>query len=154
MPGIVLCRPSPRIIENSGICTDALLVALMALDVGPGAEVITTPYTFFATGGAIARLGATPVFVDVEEDGLNIDPSAVEAAITPATRAILPVHIFGRSADLGALGALAASRQLPLVEDAAQAIGATWDGERVGAIGSLGCFSFFPAKNLGCSVFI
>jgi dTDP-4-amino-4,6-dideoxygalactose transaminase len=130
--------------------TDALLVALMALDVGAGDEVITSPYTFFATGGAIARVGATPVFVDVEPDSLNLDPSLVEAAITPQTRAIVPVHIFGRSADMTALCALACANDLPIIEDAAQAIGATWDGAQVGTIGRVGCFSFFPAKNLGC----
>jgi dTDP-4-amino-4,6-dideoxygalactose transaminase len=130
--------------------TDALIVALMALDVGPGDEVITSPYTFFATGGAIARLGARPVFVDVEPDGLNLDPQRVADALGPRTRAILPVHLFGRSADLGALIALADAHGVPLVEDAAQAIGGTWEGRRLGAIGRVGCFSFFPAKNLGC----
>ena len=129
--------------------TDALLLALMALDVGPGDEVITSPYTFFATGGAVARLGARPVFVDVEPESLNLCPAQVEAAITPKTRAIIPVHIFGRSADMTALCHLACANDLPIIEDAAQAIGATWDGSRVGSIGRLGCFSFFPAKNLG-----
>ena len=130
--------------------TDALLIALMALDVGAGDEVITSPYTFFATGGAIARLGAKPVFVDVDPESLNLDPGLVERAITSRTRAIVPVHIFGRSADMTALCALACANELPIIEDAAQAIGATWDGARVGAIGRVGCFSFFPAKNLGC----
>lgn len=130
--------------------TDALLVSLMALDVGSGDEVITSPYTFFATGGAIARVGATPVFVDVEPDSLNLDPGLVEAAITERTRAIVPVHLFGRSADMTALCHLACAHGLPVIEDAAQAIGATWEGARVGSIGRVGCFSFFPAKNLGC----
>ncbi|MGM0578681.1 MAG: DegT/DnrJ/EryC1/StrS family aminotransferase [Myxococcota bacterium] len=129
--------------------TDALLVALMALDVGQGDEVVTTPYTFFATAGAIARLGARPVFADIEHDSFNLDPDRLEEAITERTRAIVVVHLFGRPADMDRVGAVAARHDLPVIEDAAQAIGAEWGGRRVGGLGTLGCFSFFPAKNLG-----
>jgi dTDP-4-amino-4,6-dideoxygalactose transaminase len=129
--------------------TDALTVALSALGIGPGDEVITTPYTFFATTGAILRVGATPVFADIEPDGFNLDPARVAAAINARTRAILPVHLFGQPADLSELGALAKQHSLALVEDAAQAIGATFAGRRVGTFGAFGCFSFFPTKNLG-----
>ncbi len=129
--------------------TDALTVALSALGIGPGDEVITTPYTFFATTGAILRVGATPVFADIERTSFNLDAAAAAAAITPRTRAILPVHLFGQAADMSALGALASRHSLALVEDAAQAIGATFGARRVGSLGSLGCFSFFPTKNLG-----
>ncbi|MET0792957.1 MAG: DegT/DnrJ/EryC1/StrS family aminotransferase, partial [Polyangiaceae bacterium] len=129
--------------------TDALTVALTALGVGPGDEVITTPYTFFATTGAILRVGATPVFADIERASFNLDPERVAAAITPRTRALLPVHLFGQAADLAALGALAQRHSLALIEDAAQAIGATFAGQRVGSFGDFGCFSFFPTKNLG-----
>ncbi len=128
--------------------TDALLAALMALRVGPGDEVITTPLSFFATAGSIARLGATPVFADVEHESMNLDPQAVRAAITPRTKAILPVHLFGRPCSLD-LFDLAASKGIPVVEDAAQALGATTSRGAVGALGTLGCFSFFPTKNLG-----
>ena len=129
--------------------TDALLCALMALDIGPGDEVVTTPYTFFATAGAIARVGAKPVFADIEADSFNLSPAAVRGAITDRTRAIVVVHLFGRSADMDAIQSVARSRNIPVIEDAAQAIGAEWNGVRVGGIGDLGCFSFFPAKNLG-----
>ncbi len=129
--------------------TDALLVALMALGVGPGDEVITSPYTFFATAGAIARLGARPVFADIEPDGLNIDPAAVEAAVTGATVGIVPVHLFGQTATLDPLVELAERRGLWLLEDAAQAIGARHRGRPAGTIGDAGIYSFFPAKNLG-----
>ncbi len=130
--------------------TDALLVALMALDVGPGDEVVTTPFTFFATGGAVARVGARPVFVDIEPGSFNLDPQRVEDAIGPKTKAVIAVHLFGRSADMTALQAVGARHGVPIIEDAAQAIGAEWEGQRVGGIGRVGCFSFFPAKNLGC----
>jgi dTDP-4-amino-4,6-dideoxygalactose transaminase len=130
--------------------TDALLAALMALDVRPGDEVITTPFTFFATAGAIARLGAVPVFVDIEPTSFNLDPACVDAAIGPRTKAIVAVHLFGRAADLGRLSAVAERAGIPIIEDAAQAIGAEWDGKKVGGVGRIGCFSFFPAKNLGC----
>jgi dTDP-4-amino-4,6-dideoxygalactose transaminase len=129
--------------------TDALTVALSALGVGPGDEVITTPYTFFATTGAILRVGATPVFADIEPVSMNLDPERVAAVISQRTRAILPVHLFGQAADLTALGALAKQHSLALIEDAAQAIGATFEGKRVGSFGDFGCFSFFPTKNLG-----
>jgi len=126
--------------------TDALLVALMALGVGQGDEVITTPYTFFATAGVIARLGATPVFVDIDPETFNIDATLVGAAVTRRTRAIMPVHLYGRVADMDPLLATG----LPVVEDAAQAIGARDDlGRIAGSMGMAGCFSFFPSKNLG-----
>ncbi len=129
--------------------TDALLAVLMALGIGPGAEVITPTYSFFATAGCIARLGATPVFVDIDEATFNIDPAAVERAITPATRAIVVVHLFGLAADMDALHQMATRAGVPLIEDAAQAIGATYRGRIVGGLGLAGCFSFFPSKNLG-----
>jgi dTDP-4-amino-4,6-dideoxygalactose transaminase len=129
--------------------TDALLMALMALNIGRGDEVITTTYSFFATAGAIARLGARPVLVDIDGGTFNIDAAAAVAAITSRTRAILPVHLFGQSADLEPLLAPAARASIPIVEDAAQAIGAIYKGRPVGSWGSVGCFSFFPSKNLG-----
>jgi dTDP-4-amino-4,6-dideoxygalactose transaminase len=129
--------------------TDALLLTLMALGIGPGDEVITTPFTFVATAGAIARTGAKVVFADIDAQTFNIDPEAVGAAITEATRAIIVVHLFGLPADLAPLAALAKFRSIALVEDVAQAIGARYHGDRVGAIGAAGCFSFFPSKNLG-----
>ncbi|MGH9172842.1 MAG: DegT/DnrJ/EryC1/StrS family aminotransferase, partial [Vicinamibacterales bacterium] len=129
--------------------TDALLAALMALGVGPGDEVITSTYSFFASAGAIARLGATPVLVDIQPDTFNIDPKAVAAAVTPRTRVIIPVHLFGQPADLHPIINTAVSSGVAVVEDAAQAIGATYDGHQVGSLGAFGCFSFFPSKNLG-----
>jgi len=129
--------------------TDALLAALMALEVGPGDEVITTPYTFFATAGCIARLGARPVFVDIDPHTYNIDPAQIEAAVTSQTKAIMPVHLFGQMADMAPIMALAERHNLAVIEDAAQAIGAEYKGRRAGSIGHLGCFSFFPSKNLG-----
>jgi dTDP-4-amino-4,6-dideoxygalactose transaminase len=135
------------IAANSG--TSALHLALLAAGVGPGAEVITVPFTFVATTAAIVYTGATPVFVDVQPDTLTMDPAQVEAAITPRTRAILPVHIYGQSVDLDPLLAIARRHGLRLIEDACQAHGAEYHGRRVGAIGDSGCFSFYPGKNLG-----
>ncbi len=131
--------------------TDAILLALMALDVGAGDEVVTTPFTFFATAGTVARLGAKPVFVDVEPSSLNLDPARLEAALGPRTKAILPVHLFGRPADLGRIGAVAARHGLPVVEDCAQAIGARIAGVSVGTRSAFGTWSFFPSKNLGAA---
>ncbi len=129
--------------------TDALLLALMAFDIGPGDEVITTAYSFFATVSAVTRLGATPVFVDIDPRTFNLDVSQVEAKITPRTKAIQPVHLYGQCADMSALREIAARHGVPLVEDAAQAIGAEENGVRAGAMSEIGCFSFYPSKNLG-----
>jgi len=129
--------------------TDALIVALMALGIEPGDEVITTPFTFFATAGSISRLGATPVFVDIDPATFNLDASRVDAAVTKRTRAILPVHLFGQPCDMVALSRVAQAHALPIVEDAAQALGATTEAGAVGTLGAFGCFSFFPSKNLG-----
>jgi dTDP-4-amino-4,6-dideoxygalactose transaminase len=129
--------------------TDALLVALMACGVEAGDEVITSPYTFFATAGSISRLGAVPVFVDIDPVSLNIDPSLIEAMITPQTKAILPVHLYGQAADMDPILEIAGRHDLPVIEDAAQAIGTEYKGRRAGSMGRVGCFSFFPSKNLG-----
>ncbi|WP_250846936.1 DegT/DnrJ/EryC1/StrS family aminotransferase [Aquisphaera insulae] len=129
--------------------SDALLLPLMALDIGPGDEVITTPYTFFATGGAIWRTGAKPVFVDIEPDTFNIDPHAIEAAVTDRTRAIIPVHLYGQTADMDPIREVAAKHKLAVIEDAAQAIGAAYHGDRTGTLGDVAAFSFYPSKNLG-----
>jgi len=129
--------------------TDALLVALMALGVAAGDEVITPAYSFFATAGTVARLGAVPVFVDIDPATFNVDPAMIASKITRRTKAILPVHLFGQLADMGEICAIAAKHDLPVIEDAAQAIGAERDGKRAGNWGDLGCFSFFPTKNLG-----
>jgi len=129
--------------------TDALLVALMALGIGPGDEVITPTFSFFATAGAVSRLGATPKFVDVDPLTCNVDPDAVKAAIGPKTRAIIPVHLYGQSADMAPILDAASRAGIPVIEDAAQAIGATYRGRQAGSLGAMGCFSFFPSKNLG-----
>jgi dTDP-4-amino-4,6-dideoxygalactose transaminase len=129
--------------------SDALLLALMALEVGPGDEVVTSPFTFVATAGAIARLGARPVFVDIDRRSYNLDVTKLAGAITSRTKAIIPVHLFGMAADLDAIMKIANDRGVPVVEDAAQAIGANYAGKPVGSIGLCGCFSFFPSKNLG-----
>ncbi|WP_071516221.1 DegT/DnrJ/EryC1/StrS family aminotransferase [Geitlerinema sp. PCC 9228] len=132
---------------NSG--TDALFLALKALEIGPGDEVITTPFTFIATAEAIAMVGATPVFVDIDPRTLNLDPQWIEKAIRDRTKAILPVHLFGQPADMSAINAIARAYNLYVIEDCAQATGATWGGQKCGSIGDIGCFSFFPTKNLG-----
>ena len=129
--------------------TDALLVAMMALGIGPGTEVITPTYSFFATAGCAARLGATPVFVDVDPATFNADPAAIERALTPKTRAILPVHLFGLAAAMEPIVEIAARAGVPVIEDAAQAIGARYHGRPMGSFGAVTCYSFFPSKNLG-----
>ncbi len=129
--------------------SDAIVLALLALEVGPGDEVIAPSYTFFATASAIARLGATPVFVDIDPATFNIDPALVAAAITTKTKAILPVHLFGQCADMDSLLTIAARHKLPVIEDAAQAIGAEYKRRSAGSIGDIGCLSFYPTKNLG-----
>ncbi len=129
--------------------TDALHLALRALRVGPGDEVITTPFTFVATTEAIGIVGAKPVFVDIDPQTYNIDVTKIEAAITPRTKAIMPVHLYGQPCDMDALGDIAQRHKLAIVEDCAQAIGATYKGRKVGSFGDAGCISFFPSKNLG-----
>ncbi len=129
--------------------TDAILLALMALGIGPGDEVICPSYTFFATAGCVWRVGAKPVFVDSLPESYNLDPAAVEAKITAKTKAILPVHLFGQPAELGAILAVAAKHGIPVIEDAAQSIGAKYQDRATGTFGAIGCFSFFPTKNLG-----
>jgi dTDP-4-amino-4,6-dideoxygalactose transaminase len=131
--------------------SDALLACLMAEDIGPGDEVITTPYTFFATAGAIARLGATPVFVDIDPSTYNMNPSLIAEKVTSRTRAIMPVHLYGQMADMDQVMRVADEHRLVVIEDAAQAIGAEYKGRRAGSIGHYGCFSFFPSKNLGAA---
>lgn len=129
--------------------SDALILALLALDIGRTDEVITTPFTFIASAGSIARVGAKPVFVDIDSQTFNIDPQAIKKAITPRTKAIMPVHLFGLAADMNEIEAIATDHRIPVVEDAAQAIGARYEGRAVGSFGLMGCFSFFPSKNLG-----
>jgi len=131
--------------------SDSLLACLMAENIGAGDEVITTPYTFFATAGAIARVGATPVFVDIDPKTYNLDPSQIPSKITKKTRAIIPVHLYGQMADMDAIMRIADGGGFVVIEDAAQAIGAVNKGRRAGSIGHYGCFSFFPSKNLGAA---
>ncbi len=141
------CRVPHAIGCSSG--SDALLLPLLAWGLGPGDEVLMPPYTFFATAGAVWRLGAKPVFVDIRPDSYNIDPDLVEAALTPKTRALLPVHLYGQSADMDPLLALARKHGLKVLEDAAQAIGAGYKGHTVGELGDAAALSFYPSKNLG-----
>lgn len=131
--------------------TDALLVALMALGIGPGDEVITTPYSFFATAGAVVRLGAKPVLVDIDPVTYNLDPTKIKSALTAKSKAIIPVHLYGQCADMAPIMDVAKRHNLSVIEDAAQAIGSEYrDGRRACSIGTIGCLSFFPSKNLGC----
>jgi dTDP-4-amino-4,6-dideoxygalactose transaminase len=139
-------------VERAVACasgTDAILIALLAHSVGPGSEVVTTPYTFFATGGSISRLGGRPVFVDIDPATYNIDPGLVPAALSAKTAAIVPVHLYGQCADMDPILEIGEEKGIPVIEDAAQAIGAAYRGRKAGSMGSVGCFSFFPSKNLG-----
>jgi len=129
--------------------TDAILSSLMSLDIGPGDEVITTPFTFFATVGCIARVGAKPVFVDIDPRTFNIDPALIESVVTEKTKVIMPVHLFGQMADMDPIMEIANKYNLTVIEDAAQSITSTYKGRKAGSIGTVGCFSFFPSKNLG-----
>jgi len=131
--------------------TDALILALRALNIGPGDEVVTTAYSFFASAGTVANVGAMPVFMDIDPRTYNLDPHRLEAAITPATKAVIAVHLYGQCCDLTAVKAVCEKHDVWLIEDAAQAIGAEWEGRRAGSVGDLGCFSFFPSKNLGAA---
>ncbi len=141
------CRSAHGVGCASG--TDALLLALHGLGVGPGDEVILPPFTFFASAGAVCRTGAKPVFADIDPATYNLDPLQVESKITDRTRAIMPVHLYGQCADMEPLRQIAERHGVPIVEDAAQAIGAEYDGRRAGSLGAAGCFSFYPSKNLG-----
>jgi dTDP-4-amino-4,6-dideoxygalactose transaminase len=141
------CQTRHAIGVSSG--TDALLEALMVLGIGHGDEVIVPAYSFFATAGVVSRLGATPVFVDIDLVDYNIDPRLIEERITPKTKAIMPVHLYGQCAPMDEIMAIAKKHDLPVIEDAAQAVGSEYRGRRAGAIGAMGCFSFFPSKNLG-----
>ena len=141
------CHAKHAIGISSG--TDALLIALMALGVGPGDEVIVPAYSFFATAGVVDRLGAVPVFVDIDLADYNLDVDAIEAAITKKTRAIMPVHLYGQTPDMNQVNAVASKHDIAVIEDAAQAVGAEFEGRRAGTLGAIGCFSFFPSKNLG-----
>lgn len=142
-----LCKAPHAIGCASG--SDALLLALLAADIQPGDEVIVPSFTFFATASAVTRLGGIPIFVDIDPDTFNISPAAIEAAITPQTKAIIPVHLFGLPADMPRINQIAQEHQLVVVEDAAQAIGAGIDGQPTGSLGDMACFSFYPTKNLG-----
>ncbi len=143
------CRCPHAVTVSSG--SDALLMSLMAEGIGRGDEVITTPYTFFATAGAIARTAAKPVFVDIDPKTYNLDPAAVEARITGNTKAVMPVHLYGQCAEMDPILDVAGRHGIPVIEDAAQAIGAEYKGRRAGSMGRYGCFSFFPSKNLGAA---
>ena len=142
------CQSGGAVGVTSG--SDALLIALMAEKIKPGDEIITSPFTFFATVGAIVRAGATPVFADIDPVTFNIDPAKIEEKITPRTRAIIPVHLFGQAADMDPIVKIAKEHNLFIIEDACQAIGAEYKGKRVGTFAEYGAFSFFPSKNLGC----
>ncbi|MBV9071009.1 MAG: DegT/DnrJ/EryC1/StrS family aminotransferase [Acidobacteria bacterium] len=141
------CQSKYAVGLSSG--TDALLIALMVLGVGPGDEVIVPAYSFFATAGVVDRLGATPVFVDIDLADYNIDPKQIESRITSCTKAIMPVHLYGQCAAMDEINRIATKHNLAVVEDAAQAVGAEYDGRRAGVLGTIGAFSFFPSKNLG-----
>jgi len=130
--------------------TDALQIAMMALGIGPGDEVITTPFTFVATAETIAILGAKPVYVDIDPATFNIDPGHIESVITSRTKAVIPVHLYGQPSDMDPLLAVSRKHSIPVIEDAAQAMGASYRGRRVCSLGTIGCISFFPSKNLGC----
>jgi len=143
------CGTAHGVAVNSG--TDALRFALLAAGVGPGHEVITSPFTFIGTTEAISQSGARPIFADIEPGTFTLDPSRVQAALSPRTRALVPVHLYGQTADMESLGALARSRGLAVIEDACQAHGAAFGGRRSGALGTAGCFSFYPTKNLGAA---
>lgn len=143
------CRCRYAVGSSSG--TDAILNCLMSLEIGPGDEVITTPFTFFATAGCIVRAGASPVFVDIDPISFNIDPRKISREITEKTRAILPVHLFGQTADMDPILALAEKHGLAVVEDAAQSIGASYKRRQAGSMGVCGCFSFYPTKNLSAA---
>ena len=129
--------------------TDAQLAAMMALGIGPGDDVVTSPYTFFSTAGAIARLGARPVFCDIDPATFNVDPAKLAKAITPKTKAIQPVHLYGQCADMNPVLDVARRKGIPVIEDACQSLGAAYEGRKAGALAEFGCFSFFPSKNLG-----
>jgi dTDP-4-amino-4,6-dideoxygalactose transaminase len=142
-----LCGTEHAIACASG--SDALLLALLALDIGPGDEVIVPSFTFFATASAVSRVGARPVFVDIDPSTFNIDPACVEAAVTSRTKAMIPVHLFGQCAEMDAIRQICQREDIHIIEDAAQAIGATWQGKPAGSLGIVGCLSFYPTKNLG-----
>jgi dTDP-4-amino-4,6-dideoxygalactose transaminase len=141
------CQAQDAVACASG--SDALLLALMALNIGPGDEVLLPSYTFFATASAVTRLGARPVFVDIDPASFNICPAHLTSLVTPVSKAIIPVHLFGQCADMAAINAIAREHHLAVVEDAAQAIGAEFQGRRAGSLGDIGCISFYPTKNLG-----
>jgi dTDP-4-amino-4,6-dideoxygalactose transaminase len=143
------CRSAHAIGCASG--TDALLLALRALDIGPGDEVVTSAFSFFASAGTVANVGARPVFVDIDPRTFNLDAHRLEAAITPLTKAVMAVHLFGQCCDITAVKAVCDKHQLYLIEDAAQAVGSEWEGRRAGSVGDFGGFSFFPSKNLGAA---